>query len=201
MAVVCCFSQPEMTPNAGEITELLRAWSDGDQAAQDRLAALVYKELHGMARRYMKNERPGITLQTTALVNEAYLRLVDVKNVDWQHRAQFFSLSAQIMRRILVDAARARKAGKRGGGAVKINLDEPSVLSSQPDTLILDLDEALQALTKLAPRQAKVVELRYFGGMTEEEAAEALKTSPRTVRRDWQFAKTWLTRELSGAAT
>ena len=200
MAVVCCFSQPEMTPNAGEITELLRLWSDGDQAAQDRLAALVYKELHGMARRYMKNERPGITLQTTALVNEAYLRLVDVKNVDWQHRAQFFALSARIMRRILVDAARARKAGKRGGGAVKINLDEPSVLSAQPDTLILDLDEALQALTKLAPRQAKVVELRYFGGMTEQEAAEALKTSPRTVRRDWQFAKTWLTRELSGAA-
>jgi RNA polymerase sigma factor (TIGR02999 family) len=200
MAVVCCFSQPEMTPNAGEITELLRAWSEGDQAAQDRLAALVYKELHGMARRYMKNERPDITLQTTALVNEAYLRLVDVKNVDWQHRAQFFALSAQIMRRILVDAARARKAGKRGGGAVKINLDEPSVLSSQPDTLILDLDEALQALTKLAPRQAKVVELRYFGGMTEQEAAEALKTSPRTVRRDWQFAKTWLTRELSDSA-
>ena len=153
-----------------------------------------------MARRYMKNERPGITLQTTALVNEAYLRLVDVKNVDWQHRAQFFALSAQIMRRILVDAARARKAGKRGGGAVKINLDEPSVLSSQPDTLILNLDEALQALTKLAPRQAKVVELLYFGGMTEQEAAEALKTSPRTVRRDWQFAKTWLTRELSGTA-
>jgi RNA polymerase sigma factor (TIGR02999 family) len=200
MAVVCCFSQPEMTPNAGEITELLRAWSEGDQAAQDRLAALVYKELHSMARRYMKNERPDITLQTTALVNEAYLRLVDVKNVDWQHRAQFFALSAQIMRRILVDAARARKAGKRGGGAVKINLDEPSVLSSQPDTLILDLDEALQALTKLAPRQAKVVELRYFGGMTEQEAAEALKTSPRTVRRDWQFAKTWLTRELSDSA-
>jgi RNA polymerase sigma factor (TIGR02999 family) len=189
-----------MTPNAGEITELLRLWSDGDQAAQDRLAALVYKELHGMARRYMKNERPGITLQTTALVNEAYLRLVYVKNVDWQHRAQFFALSAQIMRRILVDAARARKAGKRGGGAVKINLDEPSVLSSHADTLILDLDEALQALTKLAPRQAKVVELCYFGGMTEQEAAEALKTSPRTVRRDWQFAKTWLTRELSGAA-
>ena len=199
--MVCCFSQPEMTPNAGEITELLRAWGDGDQAAQDRLTALVYKELHGMARRYMKNERPGITLQTTALVNEAYLRLVDVKNVDWQHRAQFFALSAQIMRRILVDAARARKAGKRGGGAVKIDLDEPSVLSSQPDTLILNLDEALQALTKLAPRQAKVVELRYFGGMTEQEAAEALKTSPRTVRRDWQFAKTWLTRELRGAAS
>jgi RNA polymerase sigma factor (TIGR02999 family) len=198
--VICCFPQPEMTRNTEEITELLRAWSEGDQVAQDRLAALVYRELHRMARHYMKNERPGITLQTTALVNEAYLRLVDVKNVDWQHRAQFFVLSAQIMRRILVDAARARKAGKRGGGAVKINLDEPSVLSSQPDTLILDLDEALQALTKLAPRQAKVVELRYFGGMTEQEAAEALKTSPRTVRRDWQFAKAWLTRELSGAA-
>ena len=201
MAVICCSPQPEMTPNTEEITELLRAWSKGDQAAHDRLAAAVYQELHRMARHYMKNERPGNTLQTTALVNEAYLRLVDVKNVDWQHRAQFFALSAQIMRRILVDAARARKAGKRGGGAVKINLDEPSVLSSQPDTLILDLDEALQALTKLAPRQAKVVELCYFGGMTEQEAAEALKTSPRTVRRDWQFAKTWLTRELRGAAS
>ncbi len=182
---------------SAEVTGLLKAWSSGDQAALDRLAAVVYQELRRIARRYMKNERPGNTLQTTALVNEVYLRLVDVKNVDWQHRAQFFAISAQMMRRILVDAARARGSRKRGGGAVKVNVDETAVLSPEPDASILALDEALEAFSQVAPRQAKVVELRYFGGLNEEEIAEILKTSPRTVRRDWDFAKSWLMRELN----
>ena len=184
-------------PRSTEITGLLRAWSGGDQAALDRLAALVYDELHHMARRYMKNERTGNTLQTTALVNEVYLRLVDVKNIDWQQRAQFFYISAQMMRRILVDAARARGSNKRGGAAVKVNVDEMPVMSPERDASLVALDEALEAFATTAPRQAKLVELRYFGGLSEEEIAEVLKISPRTIRRDWEFAKSWLMRELS----
>jgi len=183
---------------SAEVTGLLKAWSSGDQSALDRLALIVYEELRRIARRYMRNERPGNTLQTTALVNEVYLRLVDVQNVDWQHRAQFFAISAQMMRRVLVDAARARGSRKRGGGAVKVNVDETAVLSPQPDASVLALDDALEAFAEIAPRQAKVVELRYFGGLSEEEIAEVLKTSSRTVRRDWDFAKSWLMRELSG---
>ena len=183
---------------AAEVTGLLKAWSGGDQAALDRLTALVHGELHRIARRYMRIERPGHTLQATALVNEVYLRLVDVKNVEWQHRAQFFAISAQIMRNILVDAARARGARKRGGAVVKVNVDDAPLLSPEPDAFILALDDALTAFSQIAPRQAKVVELRYFGGMSEEETAEVLKSSPRTVRRDWQFAKAWLQHELSG---
>ena len=177
---------------------LLKAWSAGDPAALDRLTAVVHAELHRIARRYMRNERPGNTLQATALVNEVYLRLIDVKNVEWQHRAQFFAISAQIMRNILVDAARARGAHKRGGDAVKINVEDAPLLSPEPDTCILALDDALTAFARIAPRQARVVELRYFGGLSEEEAAAVLKSSPRTVRRDWQFAKAWLQHELSG---
>ena len=139
----------------------------------------------------------GNTLQTTALVNEVYLRLVDVKNVDWQQRAQFFAISAQMMRRILVDAARARGSHKRGAGVVRVNVDEASFLSPERDSSLVALDEALEAFAKLAPRQAKVVELRYFGGLGEEEIAAAMKISARTVRRDWEFAKSWLMRELS----
>jgi RNA polymerase sigma factor (TIGR02999 family) len=182
---------------SAEVTGLLKAWSSGDQAALDRLTSLVHGELHRIARRYMRNERPGNTLQATALVNEVYLRLVDVKNVDWQHRAQFFAISAQIMRNILVDAARARGAHKRGGEVLKVNVDDVPLLSPEPDAFILALDDALNAFSLIAPRQAKVVELRYFGGMSEEETAEVLKSSPRTVRRDWQFAKAWLQHELS----
>ena len=180
-----------------EITNLLRAWNGGDEAALGELAERVYPELRLMARRHMKNERQGNTLQTTALVHEVYLRLVDVTEVEWQQRAQFFAMAAQMMRRILVDAARARGADKRGGGAQKVNLDETALLSSAADRSILALDEALTAFSEVAPRQAKVVELRYFGGLTEEEIAAALKISPRTVRRDWDFAKAWLLRELS----
>lgn len=184
-------------PPRAEVTELLKAWSDGDEMALERLTGHVYDELHRIARRYMRNERGGNTLQTTALVNEAYLRLVDVKNVEWQQRAQFFAVAAQIMRRILVDAARARGAEKRGGGAVKVNVDEAPVLSPERDSSLMALDGALERFSKLAPRQAQVVELRYFGGLSEEETAEVLRISARTVRRDWDFAKSWLMRELS----
>jgi RNA polymerase sigma factor (TIGR02999 family) len=180
-----------------EITRLLKAWGSGDEAALARLAERVYPELRLMARRHLKNERQANTLQTTALVHEVYLRLVDVTKVEWQQRAQFFAMAAQMMRRILVDAARARGADKRGGGAQKVNLDETALLSSGADRTILALDEALTAFSEIAPRQARVVELRYFGGLTEEEIVTALKISPRTVRRDWDLAKAWLLRELS----
>jgi len=183
--------------SSSEITGLLKAWSSGDEAALARLAEYVYPELRAMARRHMRNERDAITLQTTALVNEVYLRLVDVTNVEWQQRAQFFAMAAQMMRRILVDAARARGADKRGGGAVKVNLDETAKPANAPNRSIIALDDALTAFARIAPRQAKVVELRYFGGLTEEEITVALKISPRTVRRDWDLAKAWLLRELS----
>jgi RNA polymerase sigma factor (TIGR02999 family) len=180
-----------------EITGLLQAWSTGDEAALARLAEHVYPELRAMARRHMRNEREANTLQTTALVNEVYLRLVDVTKIEWQQRAQFFAMAAQMMRRILVDAARSRGADKRGGKAVKVNLDEALMPANAPSRSIIALDEALTAFAQIAPRQAKVVELRYFGGLTEEEITAALKISPRTVRRDWDLAKAWLLRELS----
>jgi RNA polymerase sigma factor (TIGR02999 family) len=183
-------------PEPAEVTGLLKAWGSGDKAALDRLAPVVYNELRRIARRYMRNERSGNTLQTTALVNEVYLRLVDVKNVDWQHRAQFFAISAQMMRRILVDAARARGSLKRGGGAEKVNLDEGAVLSPQPEDSIIAINGVLEDFARLAPRQARVVELRYFGGLSVEEIAEVMKISTRTIERDWQFARSWLMREL-----
>jgi RNA polymerase sigma factor (TIGR02999 family) len=182
---------------SAEITHLLRAWSSGDEAALDRLTQQVYPELRIMARRYMKNEGQGDTLQATALIHEVYLRLVDVTNVEWHARAQFFAVAAQMMRRILVDAARARGSRKRGGMATKVNLDETAVLSPVPDQSVVALDDALTAFSQIAPRQAKVVELRYFGGLTEEEIVAALKISARTVKRDWDLAKAWLLRELS----
>jgi RNA polymerase sigma factor (TIGR02999 family) len=183
--------------SSADITRLLKAWSSGDQAALARLAERVYPELHLMARRYLKNERQANTLQTTALVHEVYLRLINVSKVEWRERAQFFAMAAQMMRRILVDAARARGARKRGGGALKLNLDDTALLSSAPNRSILALDEALTAFSRVAPRQAKVVELRYFGGLSEEEIVAVLKISSRTVRRDWDLAKAWLLRELS----
>jgi len=179
-----------------EITSLLKAWGSGDEAALVRLTEHVYPELRLMARRYMKNQAQGNTLQATALVHEVYLRLIDVTNIDWHARAQFFAVAAQIMRRILVDAARSRGSRRRGGIPIKVNLDESALLSSAADRSILALDEALTAFSQVAPRQAKVVELRYFGGLTEEEIVAALKISPRTARRDWQFARSWLLREL-----
>ena len=194
------FPRGEWQPVEGagaEITGLLKAWSGGDPAALERLAEQVYPELRRMARRHMKNERAGNTLQATALVHEVYLRLVDVNRVEWQERAQFYAMAARMMRRILISAARARGSQKRGGGTPNVNIEETAVLSAGPDRSILAVDEALTAFSQLAPRQAKVVELRYFGGLTEEEIVAALNISPRTVRRDWEFAKAWLSRELN----
>ena len=183
-----------------EVTNLLRAWSNGDHEALDRLADRVYGELHRMARRFMKNERHGNSLQATALVHEVYLRLVDVGNVEWRQRAQFFAMAAQMMRRILVDAARAKGSRKRGGQAIRVNFEETAVLMPEPDRSMVALDEALTSFSEIAERQAKVVELRYFGGLTEEEIGHALDISPRTVRRDWEFARVWLARELAHSA-
>ncbi len=180
-----------------EITNLLKAWGSGDEAALARLTEQVYPELRVMARRYMKNQASGNSLQATALVHEVYLRLVDVTNVEWQARAQFFAIAAQMMRRILVDAARSRGSRRRDGIPVKVNLDESAVLSPVAERSILALDEALTAFSRMAPRQAKVVELRYFGGLTEEEIEAVLNISQRTIRRDWDLAKAWLLRELS----
>jgi RNA polymerase sigma factor (TIGR02999 family) len=179
-----------------DITGLLKAWGGGDEQALKRLTALLHEELRRLARRYMKDERTGNTLQPTALVNEVYLRLLDVKNVEWQHRAQFFAISSQIMRNILVDAARARGSDKRGGQMVKLNADDVPLAAPESGGFILALHEALDEFARIAPRQAKVVELRYFGGLSEDETAEVMQTSLRTVRRDWTFAKAWLQHEL-----
>jgi RNA polymerase sigma factor (TIGR02999 family) len=186
-----------MRPAPIEVTRLLQAWGSGDDDALRRLVEHVYPELRLMAHRYLKDERHAETLQTTALVHEVYLRLVDVTKVQWQERAQFFAMSAQMMRRILVDAARTRGSKKRGGGAETLNLDETAVLASELERSILDLDDALSAFAELAPRQAKIVEMRYFGGLTEEEIAAVLEISTRTVRRDWDLAKSWLLREMN----
>lgn len=179
-----------------EITGLLLAWNGGDRAALDQLMPLVYQELRRLARSYMRRQRSDHTLQTTALVNEAYLRLIDASRVGWQNRAHFFAVSAMAMRRVLVDMARARGSEKRGGGAIVVTIDD--AIDAVPDRSaeIVALDEALQSLAELSPRQAQVVELRYFGGLTEPEIAEVLKTSERTVRRDWTLARAWLKREL-----
>jgi len=172
------------------------AWGDGDRAAFEKLAPLVYDELRRVARRYMGNERAGQTLQATALVNEAYLRLIDINKVQWQNRAHFFAMSARLMRRILVDVARSKHYQKRGAGPQKVSLDE-GMLSSDPGQDLLALDDALKALAEVDVRKSQVVEMRYFGGLTVEETAEALKVSPETVMRDWKLAKAWLLRELA----
>jgi|SRR6516225_902071 len=183
-----------------DITRLLRAWSEGDESALEKLTPLVYRELHRLAGRYMGREREGHTLQATALVNEAYLRLIDWKNVQWQNRAHFFAMSAQLMRRVLVDYARSRRYNKRGGGVRTLALDEGLVVSDNSLSLIVEIDLALQRLAAIDPRPVQIVELRYFGGLSIEEAAEVLKLSPITVIRRWNFAKAWLLRELGGPA-
>ncbi|HKH99513.1 MAG TPA: sigma-70 family RNA polymerase sigma factor, partial [Candidatus Sulfotelmatobacter sp.] len=171
-----------------EVTQLLLAWNDGDESALEKLAPLVYAELRRLAKRRMRLERPDHTLQTTALINEAYLRLVDVRNVHWQNRAHFFALCARLMRRILVDYARTRHYAKRGGGAQPVSLEQSPAVSPAPSTDLVAVDDALKALTKIDDRKAQVVELRFFGGLTVEESAEVLKVSPETVRRDWKLA-------------
>ncbi len=180
-----------------EVTGLLVAWSEGDHTALEKLMPIVYAELHRLAKRYMGHEHPGHTLQTSALVNEAYIRLIEASGVRWQNRTHFFAVSAQIMRRILVDFARDKQNLKRGGGARQVTLDEGLVVSPESGADLLALDEALERLAVLNERQSRVVELRYFGGLNEDEVAEALKVSPRTVRNDWSLAKAWLYRELS----
>jgi RNA polymerase sigma-70 factor, ECF subfamily len=183
--------------STAQITGLLQAWSGGDAAALERLTPMIYGDLRRMARRQMQRERPGDTLQATALVHEAFLRLVDVKNVRWQDRAHFFAIAGQMMRRILVEAARARGAGKRGGGAAHVNIDESIDAVPTRGSEIIRLDEALDALAQLDPRKARVIELRFFSGLNVEESAEILKISPRSVMRDWSLGRAWLIRELS----
>jgi RNA polymerase sigma-70 factor, ECF subfamily len=184
----------------GQVSGLLRAWSDGDREALDRLTPIVYDELHRLAQRYMKRERPGHSLQTTALVNEAYMRLVDYKGMQWQNRAHFFAVSAQLMRRILVEHARRHNL-KRGGGVQHVSLEETALVGGDQSADLVALDDAMNALALLDPRKAQVVEMRFFGGLSVEETAEVLKLSSVTVMRDWSTAKAWLYRELTGGTT
>ena len=180
-----------------ETTLLLRAWAGGDRAALEKLTPHVYRTLRRIAGRYMRDEREGHTLQATALVHEAYLELVDIQNVDWQHRAHFYAISAQIMRNILLDRARRRLAAKRGGNAERVNLDElPDIGMGRARELIV-LDDALNTLAKADARKARVVEMRFFGGLSVEETAEVLAVSPETVMRDWKFARSWLQAQIS----
>ena len=182
---------------AQDITQLLLAWGDGDKQALDKLMPFVYEELRRLARNYMRNQPSDHTLQTTALVNEAYLRLIDSSQVRWQNRTHFFAISAQLMRRILVDFARSKNAKKRGGEDQKITFDEALPVSVEKEFELIALDDALKELAKMNERQSQIVEMRYFGGLTEEEIAEALDISTRTVRRDWSVARAWLYRELN----
>jgi RNA polymerase sigma factor (TIGR02999 family) len=178
-------------------TELLRAWSQGDRSALDRLVPLVYEELHRLARRYMRRERPDHTLQATSLVNEAYLRLIDVNRIEWRDRAHFLAVAAQTMRRILVESARNRRRQKRGGGAAHVNLDDvPELPGSMERDDLFALSEALTGLATFDVRMSQVVELRFFGGLTVDETANVLNISPETVMRDWKTAKAWLLREI-----
>jgi RNA polymerase sigma factor (TIGR02999 family) len=179
-----------------EVTQLLRSWSDGDDKALERLVPLVYSELHRLANGYMRGEREGHTLQTTALINEAFLRLIQWKEVSWQNRAHFFGVSAGMMRRILVSVARAHRSGKRGGEASRVTFDE-ALIPGGPGSDVVAVDDALKSLEALDARKARIVELRFFGGLTTEETAEVMKTSARTVEREWSLAQAWLLRELS----
>ena len=178
------------------VTELLRAWGDGDEAALDSLIPLVDAELRRLARVYMARERRDHTLQTTALVNEAFMRLVDAQSVRWQDRAHFLGIAARLMRRVLVDHARTRGVQKRGGGAQKVSFDEGMLVSPSPDVNLIALDRALEALAAIDERKSRVIDMRFFGGMTVADTADALHVSPDTVKRDWRLAKLWLLREL-----
>jgi RNA polymerase sigma factor (TIGR02999 family) len=191
-------TESEMTSSAEEVSHLLAAWSGGDRAALDELIPIVYNELRRLAHLYTGGESPGHTLQTSALVNEAYLRLADRSNVCLKNRAHFFAICAQLMRQILVDHARKRRSRKRGGGALRVTLDEGVIVSEERAADVVALDDALAHLAELDHRQARIVELRFFGGLNIEEAAEVLEVSPGTVMRDWTLAKAWLRREISG---
>lgn len=188
------YPMAESPPN--QITQLLVAWSEGDEEAYQKLVPLVYEQLHRVAQRHMRRERPGHTLQTTALLHEALMCLVDAESLSWQNRAHFFAVSSRLMRRILIDIARTKQNLKHGGEALRVTMDEALAVSSEPSVDLLALDEALNTLTALSPRQAEIVEMRYFGGLKEQEVAEVLKVSLRTVQHDWQLARLWLYREL-----
>jgi RNA polymerase sigma-70 factor, ECF subfamily len=181
-----------------KVTQLLIDWGNGDKAALDRLMPLVYDELRRLARHYMKRERAGLTLQTTVLVNEAYLRLVDQRNVHWQNRTHFFAISAQLMRRILIDHARKRHNARRGGDVRKVSLDQVAVVSQDNDAELIALDDALRSLEAMDQRKSKIVELRFFAGLNIEDTAEVIGISPATVQREWSVAKAWLYREIGG---
>jgi RNA polymerase sigma-70 factor, ECF subfamily len=180
-----------------EVTRLLSEWSSGDRTALDRLMSVVYRELHRLARGYLRDERPGHTLQTTALVHEAYVRLVDQERIQWQNRAQFFGVAAGMMRRVLIDHSRMHRRAKRGGGAVRVSLDEAEGICQEQRVDLIALDDALTALSAVDPRKGRTVELRYFGGLSVEETAEVLQVSVNTVVRDWNVARAWLYRELT----
>jgi RNA polymerase sigma factor (TIGR02999 family) len=186
-----------MIPASQDVTRLLVDWSNGDQAALEKLLPLVNAELRQLARRYMRRESPGHTLQTSALVNEAYLRLIDQRNVQWQNRAHFFGIAAQLMRRILIDHARSHHYAKRGGGALRVSLDEAAAVTEARAAELLAVDEALEKLTTMDARKGRIVELRFFGGLTEEETAEVMGISSPTVQREWRAAKAWLRRMLT----
>jgi len=184
------------TPSRKDVTDLLIDWSKGDQEALNKLMPLVYDELHRLASRYLRHERPGHTLQTTALVHEAYLKLVDERNANWQNRVHFFAAAAQVMRHVLVDYARSRRASKRGGDYCRLSLVEARISSEEKDADLLALNDALNNLAAIDPQQSRVVELRVFAGLTVEETAEALGISPRTVKREWSMAKAWLHKQI-----
>ena len=187
------------TPATCDVTELLQDWSEGDESALERLMPLVYDELHRLAHQHMKREKPGQILQTSALINEAYLRLVDRPRIHWENRAQFFGIATRVMRRILVDEARKRKSDKRGGDAIQVTLNDATNLVHEQAANVVALDEALKTLEAIDSRQCKIVELRFFGGLSVDETAEVLKVSPGTVMRDWTFARAWLKTEMGGA--
>lgn len=186
-----------MNPSTLQVTELLVAWGNGDEVAREELMSVVYQELHRLAHHYMKRESSGHTLQTSALVNEAFVRLVDQRNVRWQNRAHFFGIAAQMMRRILVDYARSRDSAKRGGGAPALSLYEAMIVSDKRSAEVVSVHEALEQLARFDPRKGQIVELRFFGGLSIEETAEILGVSPGTVMKDWTLAKAWLRKEIS----
>lgn len=194
-------SDVQQITNDQQVTELLAAWNSGDESSLERLLPMVETELRRIARNYMRRENPGHTLQTTALINEAYLKLIDKTQITWQNRAQFFGISAQIMRRILIDHAREKKADKRGGGAPHVGLEDVSILSPQKSSELIALDEALTRLAEFDPTKSRIVELRYFSGLTIEETAEVLGLAPITVSVQWRAAKAWLGKEIRGGKT
>ena len=186
-----------MVSDSDNVTRLLLEWGDGNQQALEALVPLIYRELRNLAHNFLYRERPGHTLQTTALVHEAYLKLIDQNDARWQNRAHFFAIAAQAMRRILIDSARKHAAAKRGGPQEELSLDEVADIALEPDSNLLKLDEALNELAKIDPRQSRIVELRYFGGLTIEETAEVISVSPATVKREWMMARAWLHQEIS----